>query len=76
MKSPSGIVDVVVGGEVAGLIAHESCGHPCEADRILGGDATFIVKDGKIKKAAKGLRITGRLYELLSPVEYSTDRCY
>jgi TldD protein len=29
-------VDVVVGPEVAGIIAHENCGHPSEADRIQG----------------------------------------
>ncbi|MGC8936442.1 MAG: TldD/PmbA family protein, partial [Candidatus Methanomethylicaceae archaeon] len=28
--------DVVVGGEVSGIIAHEACGHPQEADRIMG----------------------------------------
>ncbi|MCX8162348.1 MAG: TldD/PmbA family protein [Candidatus Bathyarchaeota archaeon] len=39
-------------------------------------DATFIVKGGKVEKAVKGLRVTGRLHELLSSVEYSTDRCY
>ena len=31
-----GEVDVVVSGEVAGIIAHENTGHPSEADRILG----------------------------------------
>lgn len=29
-------IDVIVGAEVAGIIAHENCGHPCEADRIQG----------------------------------------
>jgi TldD protein len=29
-------VDVVVGPEVAGIIAHENCGHPSESDRIQG----------------------------------------
>ncbi len=29
-------IDVVVGAEVAGIIAHENCGHPSEADRIQG----------------------------------------
>ncbi len=29
-------IDVVVGPEVAGIIAHENCGHPSEADRIQG----------------------------------------
>ncbi len=32
-------VDVVVGSEIVGLIVHESCGHPSEADRILGREA-------------------------------------
>ncbi len=29
-------VDVVVSGEVAGIMCHENVGHPSEADRILG----------------------------------------
>jgi TldD protein len=36
---PSDKVDVVLGPEVVGLIAHESSGHPMEADRILGREA-------------------------------------
>lgn len=39
-------------------------------------DAAFRVKDGRIEKAIKGLRITGKLYEFLSSIEYATDRCY
>ena len=31
-----GVRDLVCGPEVAGIAAHESCGHPMEADRILG----------------------------------------
>lgn len=31
-----GVLDLVCGPEVAGIAAHESCGHPMEADRILG----------------------------------------
>ena len=31
-----GETDVVVSGEVAGIMAHENTGHPSEADRILG----------------------------------------
>jgi len=33
---PEGEMDLVIGPEVAGIIAHESAGHPGEADRILG----------------------------------------
>lgn len=31
-----GKMDLVCGTEVTGIAAHESCGHPMEADRILG----------------------------------------
>ena len=31
-----GTYDLICGSEVAGIAAHESCGHPMEADRILG----------------------------------------
>jgi TldD protein len=32
-------LDVIISPEVAGIIAHESCGHPYEADRIFGREA-------------------------------------
>ncbi|MGI0080035.1 MAG: TldD/PmbA family protein [Nitrososphaerales archaeon] len=36
-KPPTGeTLDVILGPNVAGLTSHESCGHPGEADRILG----------------------------------------
>ncbi|MBS7642881.1 TldD/PmbA family protein [Candidatus Bathyarchaeota archaeon] len=56
VKPPSGIVDVVVGSEVASLIVHESCGHPCEADRILGREAAQAGLSF-IKPSMKGARI-------------------
>ncbi|MEA2071876.1 MAG: TldD/PmbA family protein [Asgard group archaeon] len=31
-----GKIDVIVSGEVSGIIAHENTGHPSEGDRILG----------------------------------------
>jgi len=34
-----GVVDLVIGPEVAGIVAHENCGHPSEGDRILGREA-------------------------------------
>lgn len=37
--APPGKYDVVVGGEVTGIISHEACGHPQEADRIMGREA-------------------------------------
>lgn len=33
---PKDEIDLVLGSEVTGIICHESCGHPQEADRILG----------------------------------------
>ena len=50
-----GTMDIVLGPEVVGLIAHESCGHPSEADRVLGREAaqageTYLDKDAIGKK--------------------------
>jgi TldD protein len=39
VAAPSQKVDVIISPEVAGIIAHESCGHPYEADRIFGREA-------------------------------------
>ncbi|MBU7026531.1 MAG: TldD/PmbA family protein [Theionarchaea archaeon] len=36
---PKDPVNVVIGPEVVGITVHESCGHPFEADRILGREA-------------------------------------
>jgi TldD protein len=36
IQPPRGEIDLVLGAEVTGIICHESCGHPQEADRILG----------------------------------------
>jgi TldD protein len=50
VKPPEGEMDVVLGPEVVGIVSHESCGHPSEADRILGREAaqageTFLKLD-------------------------------
>jgi TldD protein len=39
-KSPEGKMDLVIGPDVVGIVCHESCGHPTEADRILGREAS------------------------------------
>jgi len=39
-KSPEGTMDIVVGPQVTGIASHESCGHPTEADRVLGREAS------------------------------------
>jgi TldD protein len=46
-----GKMDLICGSEVAGIAAHESCGHPMEADRILGREMSqagrsFIYQGG------------------------------
>src|SRR2546429_5021341 len=50
-KSPEGKMDLVAGPQVAGIASHESCGHPTQADRVLGREASqtgkaFIPPDG------------------------------
>lgn len=52
IKCPSGKLDFVVSPEISGIMAHESGGHPYEADRILGREAaqageSFITIDMK-----------------------------
>ncbi len=49
-KAPSGKMDLLCGPEVTGIAVHESCGHPSEADRILGRESSqagesFIKED-------------------------------
>jgi TldD protein len=46
-----GSMDLICGPEVTGIAAHESCGHPMEADRILGREMSqagrsFIFEGG------------------------------
>ncbi|MGQ9781972.1 MAG: TldD/PmbA family protein [Nitrososphaeria archaeon] len=38
-KTIPGDYDIITGSEVTGIIAHESIGHPFEADRVLGREA-------------------------------------
>jgi TldD protein len=40
-QSPSGTLDVVLGGSQVSLQIHESCGHAAELDRVLGWEANF-----------------------------------
>ncbi|MHA1725595.1 MAG: TldD/PmbA family protein [Promethearchaeota archaeon] len=55
-------VDVVISGEVSGIIAHENVGHPSEADRILGregaqaGESFYkdLLKEGKLGEILMG----------------------
>jgi TldD protein len=49
-------VDIVVGPEISGIAAHESCGHPFEADRILGREGAQA-GESHIKPDSLGKRI-------------------
>ncbi len=40
VEPPKDSVDIVLGPELVGLIVHESAGHPMEADRIWGREAS------------------------------------
>ncbi|GBC68845.1 Metalloprotease TldD [archaeon HR01] len=47
---PEEPVNLILGPEIVGLVCHESCGHPGEADRMLGREAaqageTYIKKE-------------------------------
>ncbi|MBI5797496.1 TldD/PmbA family protein [Candidatus Woesearchaeota archaeon] len=54
-KTPLGKMPIVCGPQVTGIMVHESCGHPFEADRILGREAaqageSYISRDSLGKK--------------------------
>jgi len=51
-------VDFVISPEVAGIIAHENCGHPSEGDRIMGREGAqageSFWRDLKLKESRVG----------------------
>lgn len=54
--APKEEVDLVLGPEVTGIICHESCGHPQEADRILGREGAEA-GESYVKRNMLGHRI-------------------
>ncbi len=40
-KMPAERMDLVIGPEISGIVAHESCGHPTEYDRIVGREGAL-----------------------------------
>lgn len=49
-QAPAGVMDCILGPTITGLVAHESCGHPFEADRIFGRESaqagkSFVTDD-------------------------------
>lgn len=57
-----GLHTVVMSPNLAGILAHEAMGHPCEADLVLGGAITG------------GLRYTAVASELVTMVDYAHHR--
>jgi TldD protein len=56
-KAPAGeTLDVILGPNVAGITSHESCGHPGEADRILGREGAQA-GESFLKPEKLGMRI-------------------
>jgi TldD protein len=56
LAPPKGEIDLVLGSEVTGIICHESCGHPQEADRILGREGAQA-GESYVKPSMLGQRI-------------------
>ncbi len=55
-RPPTGTVDVLLSPELAGIAAHESVGHPQEADRILGREGAQA-GESYLKKDSLGTKI-------------------
>ncbi|TLY10304.1 MAG: TldD/PmbA family protein [Thaumarchaeota archaeon] len=55
-KPPEGTIDVVLSPELSGIAAHESVGHPQEADRILGREGAQA-GESYLKRDSLGLKI-------------------
>jgi TldD protein len=70
-----GLHQVVLAPEMAGILAHEAMGHPCEADLVLGGAITGDLRGKKIASDMVTMMDFAHSYngeELLMPV-YADD---
>ena len=56
VKPPTDVVDVVLSPELSGIAAHESVGHPQEADRILGREGAQA-GESYLKASSLGQRV-------------------
>ena len=63
IKTPQGIMPIVCGPQVSGIMAHESCGHPFEADRILGREAAQA-GESHIQLAMKGKKLASSIVSI------------
>ncbi len=55
-KPPTGTIDVVLSPELSGIAAHESVGHPQEADRVLGREGAQA-GESYLKSDSLGMKI-------------------
>ncbi len=60
----SGKMDLIVGPEVTGIASHESCGHPSEADRIMGREG-YLAGESFIKPEMIGERIGSEIVNVV-----------
>jgi len=63
-KSPRGKFNVILSPELIGIASHESCGHPYEADRILGREAAQA-GESFITRQMLGKRIGSEIVNLV-----------
>ena len=63
-KTEPGNYDLLAGPQVSGIASHESCGHPSEADRILGREASQAGKSF-IAPESIGMRVGSELVNVV-----------
>ncbi|MBF9018267.1 MULTISPECIES: TldD/PmbA family protein [unclassified Oceanispirochaeta] len=75
VPAKGGLQSVVLAPNLAGMLAHEAMGHPCEADLVLGGAVTGDLRGKKIASDLITMVDFAHTYEgqeLLMPV-YADD---
>jgi TldD protein len=55
-KPPTDVVDVILSPELSGIAAHESVGHPQEADRVLGREGAQA-GESYLKPGSLGMKV-------------------
>jgi TldD protein len=75
VRAQGGIHTVILSPDMAGMLAHESMGHPCEADLVLGGSVAGELRGQKMASELITMVDFAHSYqgrELLMPV-YADD---
>jgi TldD protein len=75
VHAKGGLQTIVLAADLAGMLAHEAMGHPCEADLVLGGAVTGDLRGQRIASdlvTMMDLAHSFRGEELLVPV-YADD---